>query len=202
MANFYLRLLWYVITEFWNTTDKMLATTAIILFFIGLFNRKLVERLVTTWSGVSSWWALLPMGLFVVYRVMRASYEAYLSLEQKVTTQESKKQVHDWIGQRLQDAKNLWDMPCITDQEFSKFRGDLDYWALKTEIGLTTLGLTAEAQLFATADSGFARLPKATSEKLPMELAVSQTTQDIKQSCRDRLSKYETSLRGILKNLR
>ncbi len=202
MAKFYRRLVWLAITEFWNAADRGLAMSAAALFLIGLLNRKLAELLITARNGVSPWWAVLPIGLFVVYRIMRANYEAYSRLEKKVRDQQAKETIHAWIGQRLQDAKKLWDMPDDTDQEFSKFRGDLDYWVIKTETGLTALGLTAESQLFATADSGFARLPKAMSDVVPAGLANYRTTQDIKKSCRDRLSKYETVLRNILQNLR
>ena len=66
MGKFYLQILWSAITEPWDATDRAVAATAVALFFIGLFNQKAVEGIVTAWSGLPPWG--LPIGLAVKAR--------------------------------------------------------------------------------------------------------------------------------------
>jgi hypothetical protein len=195
MVKFYLRILWTAITEFWGATDRALAAVAVVLFFVGIGNQKLVERIVTTWNGISPWWSLLPIGVFALYRVLRANYEAYVALERKVNTQTARETVHEWIGQRLQEVKGLADLSPLTETDISKFHQDFEFWALKTEEGLRVLGLTKEAHLFATADSGFARLPQDGYHDGDGKWWI-----DVRETCNARLLRYQSTLREILKN--
>jgi|SRR5208282_1776645 len=97
MAKFYLRILWSACTEFWGATDKTIAASTVVLFLIGLFNQKLVERIMTTWNGVSPWWSLVPIGLLVVYRLLRANYEKFVVLENKLARQMTAEEVKQQV---------------------------------------------------------------------------------------------------------
>ena len=115
LANFVFSLLGVRLPEKgWDSIQTVLAVSGFVLFLISRINRRFAERIVSTWDGVSAWWMLLPVGLFVIYRIMRANYKANLSLEKTVKDQDqviddrqSKETIHNWIGQRLNDAKNL-----------------------------------------------------------------------------------------------
>ncbi len=87
MWKFYRQVAWSAVTEFWSATDKTLTATAVALFLVTLLNHKIAERLVKTWDGVSQWWSLVPIGLLVLYRLLRSNYEAFESLEKSKGTE-------------------------------------------------------------------------------------------------------------------
>ena len=197
MGKFYLQILWSAITEPWDATDRAVAATAVALFFIGLFNQKAVEGIVTAWSGLPPWG--LPIGLFVFYRVLRANHRLWSKLERQVKAWQSKRAIHEWIGRRLQDAKKLCEMSTVTDEEILDFQRDFENWVTETEMGLEGMGLTSEAHLFSTADSGCVRLAPVVILNGAAAQAGLEFTRDVRASCSARLDRYQSALREILK---
>jgi hypothetical protein len=51
------------------------------LFFLAIFIPELATALQARWAGVSRWWALLPVGILLGYRLLRANYEEFERLE-------------------------------------------------------------------------------------------------------------------------
>jgi hypothetical protein len=75
MWKFYKAVFRTSVREFWTATDDVLTGIAVLSFLAILLNRKYGEHLVTAWNGISPWWSLVPIGLLVIYRLLRANYE-------------------------------------------------------------------------------------------------------------------------------
>lgn len=120
-------------------------------------------------------------------------------MEQKIKASATKQQVSEWIGQKLLDAKELSGMNPKTDTEVFEFQLEFEQWVENVESGLRARGLTADAYLFSTADSGFVRLPQVSIIKKTTEQVGFQFVQDVRQSCSARLYRYEYALKEILK---
>jgi hypothetical protein len=99
MWKFYKAVFRTAIREFWTATDDVLTGVAVLSFLAILLSRKYGEHLVTAWNGVSPWWSLVPIGLLVMYRLLRANYEQFEVLrrehavELKATEDRSRKTV-------------------------------------------------------------------------------------------------------------
>src|SRR5437899_1029762 len=87
MAKFYRGVAISAFKEFWTATDDIIAAIAVISFFAILLSRKYGEKLVTAWNGVSPWWSLIPIGLLLIYRLLRANYEKFIALEKNIARQ-------------------------------------------------------------------------------------------------------------------
>jgi hypothetical protein len=109
MWKFYKRVIGSAFTEVWNATDKTLASVAVALFLVGLFNREAVKRLTTTWDGVSRWWGIVPIGVLVLYRLLRDNYEKFSSLESEVSKLRVKLDQLMWPSNRPQIVFDRWD---------------------------------------------------------------------------------------------
>ena len=81
MWRFYWTLLREMPKLLWTAADLWVSITAAVLFFIALFNQKLEEKLMISWHALSPWWSVLPVGLFLLYGLMRSNYEHYKRME-------------------------------------------------------------------------------------------------------------------------
>jgi hypothetical protein len=84
MAKFYRSVAISALREFWTATDNVLASVAVLSFFLILFNRTLGEKIMTAWNGLSPWWSLIPIGMLVIYRLLRANYQKFAALEERL----------------------------------------------------------------------------------------------------------------------
>jgi hypothetical protein len=84
MARFYRTVAVSAVGEFWTATDKVLSVVAVLSFLLLLLNRSLGEKVVTAWDGLSPWWSLIPIGMLVIYRLLRANYQKFAALEEKL----------------------------------------------------------------------------------------------------------------------
>jgi len=50
---------------------------------IALLNKEIASSLQTQWNGVSRWWAVAPIALLVLYRLLRRNYDNYETLRTK-----------------------------------------------------------------------------------------------------------------------
>jgi hypothetical protein len=83
MWKFYKALIRPAAKEFWTATDEVLTAIAILLFILLLLNRKLGEHAMTAWNGISAWWSAIPVGVIVLYRLLRANYEQFAKVKQE-----------------------------------------------------------------------------------------------------------------------
>ena len=70
------------------------------VFFVTLLSSQLATRLQTEWKGLSKWWALAPIGLLLVYRLLRANYDHFEQVTKSFDGAESKWKIAE---QRLHD---------------------------------------------------------------------------------------------------
>lgn len=81
MWSFYWALIRGIPKALWNAVDLTISASAFVMFFLTLFNRRIGERLMTSWNAISPWWSLVPVGIIVTYALMRSNYENYCRLE-------------------------------------------------------------------------------------------------------------------------
>lgn len=81
MWRFYWTLTRGIPKALWNAADLWVSITAAAVFFIALFNQKLEEKLMISWHAVSPWWSVLPVGVFLLYALMRSNYKHYRQME-------------------------------------------------------------------------------------------------------------------------
>jgi hypothetical protein len=81
MWRFYWTLIRTIPKLLWTAADLWVSIVAAVLFFTALFNQKLEEKLMISWHALSPWWSALPVGLFLLYRLMRSNYEHYRQME-------------------------------------------------------------------------------------------------------------------------
>ena len=78
MWNFYKAVILSAFEEVWTATEKVLTVTAVLSFLAILANREFGEKLVTTWNGISPWWSVVPIGLLVSWRLLKANYTQFI----------------------------------------------------------------------------------------------------------------------------
>lgn len=58
-----------------TATEKLQGWGALVLAIAAFFSKELAEWLETEWAGLSRWWAVVPIVIFVGYRFLRINYE-------------------------------------------------------------------------------------------------------------------------------
>jgi hypothetical protein len=81
MLRFYWTLIRGIPRAIYNAADPTLSVTAVIVFFGMVFNRRLGEKLLTSWHAISPWWSLVPVGIFFAYALMKSNYEHFRQSE-------------------------------------------------------------------------------------------------------------------------
>ena len=74
----------------WASTDYYLKTTAIVSFLVALLNRPIASVVMNTVTGFSPLWALVPVGLFFLFGLMKANHEKFQEVEQERDELEAK----------------------------------------------------------------------------------------------------------------
>jgi hypothetical protein len=159
MWKFYGRILRSALFEFWSVTDKAIAAAAVALFFIGIFNRKWADKVVTAWNGISPWWSLVPIAILVAYRLLRANYEKFAALEQALAVRHTGEQLCARLGELYAEAAELRLEKIDSDSELQAWIVSFNDWRECTLDALATFGLPAEYALFQNADASGARMP-------------------------------------------
>lgn len=81
--SFHLSLLWQGACLLWNGTERLVTTMGILAFCAAFFFKREIAELFGKaaagyWGqGPSRWWALLPIGLYVMLGMMRANFQRY-----------------------------------------------------------------------------------------------------------------------------
>jgi hypothetical protein len=83
MRGYYWALLRRVPGVLWQSWNKAITFLAALVAVLALVNRE-AARDVTNWHGFSPFWALAPFGLLVFYGLLRANYEAFDAIRQRV----------------------------------------------------------------------------------------------------------------------
>ena len=81
MWRFYWTLTREIPQALWTAADLWVSIIAAVLFFVALFNQKLEEKFMISWHALSPWWSVLPVGMFLLYGLMRSNYEHYKQME-------------------------------------------------------------------------------------------------------------------------
>ncbi|SRR6266851_744657 len=204
MAEIRLReFIWLCLKEAWRTSWEKADTGATVFGIVA----PVVVQFVPKWeSAMTSLVWQIPIASLASIAATRLLLSPFLlyrkcdsdlrSAQSALRAKYTKQQIHEWIGQRLQDARVLADTNPRTDSDVLTFQRDFEAWSIKTEAGLRAFELTAEAHLFATADSGFVRLPERVITQGDGSF---QYLQDVRESCSARLLRYQTALRETLK---
>lgn len=146
---------------------------------------------------------MLPIGMFAGYRVLRANYEAYATLERHLHAADEalrarygKQQVHAALAAFLTEAGQLRRQTINTKQELWEWKAKYESWIATTTSALIGFGLSSEAAVFRNADSSG---PNVESE--PPVLNNVFDVQAWVPYLDHRLRKHQTALEEILKNL-
>jgi hypothetical protein len=139
--RYYLHIFWLFLSEFWSTTDKALAATAVVLFLGGLSNRKWTDEIVATWSGVSAWWSTVPIGLFTLYRLLRINHKAFENMENRAVMAEKKlkarqdtEKAQGVFVQELNEGARLRRKAVTTTPELREWKEEVEAWIEATAI--------------------------------------------------------------------
>jgi hypothetical protein len=195
---FYKSVAWKSVTDFWDATDKVIAISAVIVFLLTLVNRKIAEWTVNTWSGISPWWSLVPIGGIVLYRLLRANYEAFAILNKQVTDRESLLSIQTELGDRLREVHELQQRQISSQDKLELFSHDISGWVIRTQRSLDKFGLAAESALFSTSDSGSPLYPETSNQFGPMPGLVEPRLGDWIGFYRHKIAPFERTLRDIV----
>lgn len=77
VARFHAGLFRRIPSLLFTSTDAVLTGVAVAFTLVTLANPELVKRISVTWEGFSRWWALVPIIFLMVWRLMRANFDAY-----------------------------------------------------------------------------------------------------------------------------
>lgn len=153
MLGFYRRIFLSAISEFQSVKSKALLWSAIGLSVVGFFNQQLADKISHTWSGVSRWWSVAPIGLFVAYRLLQANYEAFSALEQRVRVRQEEEQLQSALGELLADGADLRVDFIENASQLSPWIGKFNRWRQAVLDALGNFGLAADYALFQNADA-------------------------------------------------
>lgn len=84
MFKFYYRRLWSAVSEWHGMSAKVAVVVTGALAIVGYFNPELAKQSSQAWHGASRWWSALPIGVLVLYRILRANYLEFAALEQRL----------------------------------------------------------------------------------------------------------------------
>jgi len=82
MLKFYFCLL-RAIPDISDKWDRLVKYAAYLLALIGLFNPEIARVVRSRWDGIPRLWALVPLVVFICYRLLRANYESFKNLEKE-----------------------------------------------------------------------------------------------------------------------
>ena len=73
-------------------TGWLRTVIVIVLTLLASFNRELGSRVAVVWGGFSSWFAVVPVGLLVLYELLKANYAAFQKAEENNAVLEARLQ--------------------------------------------------------------------------------------------------------------
>jgi hypothetical protein len=123
------------------------------LSVIGFFNQQLADKLAHNWNGVSRWWSLVPIGIFVAYRMLEANYKAFAMLEQRLRTQQDEEKIQSVLGELLADGSDLRVDYIESKVQYEAWRSRFSPWPESVLDALGEFGLAADYALFQNADA-------------------------------------------------
>lgn len=153
MFSFYRRIFVSAVSEFQSVKTKTLLWVAVGLSIVGFFNQQIADKVSRTWNGVSRWWSLAPIGFFVAYRILRANYESFSALEQRVKRHEDEEEIQSTLGELLAEGADLRVDHIETQEGFSEWRARFSPWRQNVLDSLGKFGLAADYALFQNADA-------------------------------------------------
>jgi hypothetical protein len=80
MAYFYWSLLRKALASLIVSTGRVHTAVGLILFLVTAFNRAVASYIVKTWSGISPWYSVGVILLFLLYEVARVNHEMFRNL--------------------------------------------------------------------------------------------------------------------------
>lgn len=169
MLRFYGSLSLRAIILLFNETDRVLTAVTVLAFLVAFFNREAGKAVTTAWEGFDPWWAVAPVAFLVVYGLMKANYERFTMLEDRlaqVVTERDQLRLQadsrdriraglDGLGELLEQGDALQRALVTTGEELDAWTASLNRWEQEADERLRRDFSSADAASFRTA-SGFA----------------------------------------------
>lgn len=89
MARFYGALLRQAITSLLGSTGRVHTGVGLLLFLIAAFNQAWASLIVKTWNGISPWYSVGVLVVFLLYEVARVNYQTFQTARPAVGPDES-----------------------------------------------------------------------------------------------------------------
>ena len=148
--RFYGRLVWQMLSILWAAADHYLTVVGVASFFVILLNPEIAVLAESAWSGISRWWALVPLGVLFAYGLMKANYEAFQEVEGERdllrrgrTTREKRIALKDALGDAIEKGQELHASDPTTE--------DAEKWVNDTAVLIWAALGDGEVHLFANA---------------------------------------------------
>jgi hypothetical protein len=151
-AWFYKGIFVSAVSDYRSMTSKLQFWGAAFLAVAGLFSRQWADRVSRTWKGISPWWALAPIGLFIFYRVLRANYEAFAALEKSREERDNEENIQSVLGELLSHGADLRIDFIEAEFQLSLWISRFNHWRQEVLDALGEFGLAADYALFQNAD--------------------------------------------------
>lgn len=152
VLRFYSRIFWSAASDYKSVNAKLQVVGAIALSAIELLSRQWADKISNTWEGLSPLWSLLPIGLFVAYRMLRANYLEFHALEQRLKAQQDEEETQSRLGNLLNESSELREEVIRSEAHFDTWVNRFDAWR-EVLNSLGSFGLAADYSLFQNADT-------------------------------------------------
>lgn len=164
MLKFYYRIFWSAVSDYKDVTSKCQIGAAIALALLGYLSPRWATIVSFTWKGLSPWWSVLPLGLFIGYRLLRANYLAFVALEKRLAAQQDEEEIQSRLGELLNKGSELRVEEILSESHLSAWVSRFDGWMTDVLDALGTFGLAADYSLFQNADTMEDQAPKFADE--------------------------------------
>jgi hypothetical protein len=153
MFKFYYRIFRSAVSEWRGMSSKVAGIIAAALAIAAYFSPELAKKSSQAWNGASRWWTAAPIGLFVLYRLLRANYQEFHTLEQQLKTLRGEEEIQSRLGDLLSEASELREEEIASETHFDGWVTRFDGWREEVLDTLCAFGLAADYSLFQNADT-------------------------------------------------
>jgi hypothetical protein len=150
VLRFYSRIFWSAVSDYRSVTAKLQLAGAIAVAIAAGLSRQIAERISHAWRGLPPWWSVVPVGLFVAYRVLRANYLEISALEQQLRTQHVEEEIQSRLGDLQNEGSELRTETIPSETYFDAWVTLFDKWREDVLDTLLKFGLLLTILCFRT----------------------------------------------------
>jgi hypothetical protein len=148
VASFYRRLSVQAIETTQSTADKWTGLAAFIILVVGAVKPDWSVTMNEWTHLIPVWWSIIPLSLFVLWRMLKTNYDHVIRLEDQVEF----KDITGMLAEQLAIGNKLLNAEVTTEQQYNQWREEYGFWTGYVPGALEAYGLNVDATLFETAD--------------------------------------------------